>query len=171
MAKKKAKKIDINKNVNTDDEKLVVKFIVILIIISLIAVGFYFISKNIVKNRDDNIVESNVKISYDKVNVGMIFNRPYDEYFVMVYDSSDNDAMIYSSLISKYSQKEDSLKIYYCDLSNKLNKEFVSSDGTTNSNAKSVSEFKFGQVTLIKVRNGKIVSYIENIDTIKSALK
>ena len=101
----------------------------------------------------------------------MIFNRPYDEYFVMVYDSSDNDAMIYSSLISKYSQKEDSLKIYYCDLSNKLNKEFVSSDGTTNSNAKSVSEFKFGQVTLIKVRNGKIVSYIENIDTIKSALK
>ncbi len=171
MAKKKAKKIDINKNVNTDDEKLVVKFIVVLIIISLIAVGFYFISKNIVKNRDDNIVESNVTISYDKVNVGMIFNRPYDEYFVMVYDSSDNDAMIYSSLISKYSQKEDSLKIYYCDLSNKLNKEFVSSDGTTNSNAKSVSEFKFGQVTLIKVRNGKIVSYIENIDTIKSALK
>lgn len=171
MAKKKAKKIDINKNVNTDDEKLVVKFIVVLIIISLIAVGFYFISKNIVKNRDDNIVESNVTISYDKVNVGMILNRPYDEYFVMVYDSSDNDAMIYSSLISKYSQKEDSLKIYYCDLSNKLNKEFVSSDGTTNSNAKSVSEFKFGQVTLIKVRNGKIVSYIENIDTIKSALK
>lgn len=171
MAKKKAKKIDINKNLNTDDEKLVVKFIVVLIIISLIAVGFYFISKNIVKNRDDNIVESNVTISYDKVNVGMIFNRPYDEYFVMVYDSSDNDAMIYSSLISKYSQKEDSLKIYYCDLSNKLNKEFVSSDGTTNSNAKSVSEFKFGQVTLIKVRNGKIVSYIENIDTIKSALK
>lgn len=171
MAKKKAKKIDINKNVNTDDEKLVVKFIVVLIIVSLIAVGFYFISKNIVKNRDDNIVESNVTISYDKVNVGMIFNRPYDEYFVMVYDSSDNDAMIYSSLISKYSQKEDSLKIYYCDLSNKLNKEFVSSDGTTNSNAKSVSEFKFGQVTLIKVRNGKIVSYIENIDTIKSALK
>lgn len=171
MAKKKAKKIDINKNVNTDDEKLVVKFIVVLIIISLIAVGFYFISKNIVKNRDDNIVESNVTIAYDKVNVGMIFNRPYDEYFVMVYDSSDNDAMIYSSLISKYSQKEDSLKIYYCDLSNKLNKEFVSSDGTTNSNAKSVSEFKFGQVTLIKVRNGKIVSYIENIDTIKSALK
>ena len=171
MAKKKAKKIDINKNVNTDDEKLVVKFIVVLIIISLIAVGFYFISRNIVKNRDDNIVESNVTISYDKVNVGMIFNRPYDEYFVMVYDSSDNDAMIYSSLISKYSQKEDSLKIYYCDLSNKLNKEFVSSDGTTNSNAKSVSEFKFGQVTLIKVRNGKIVSYIENIDTIKSALK
>lgn len=171
MAKKKAKKIDINKNVNTDDEKLVVKFIVVLIIISLIAVGFYFISKNIVKNRDDNIVESNVTISYDKVNVGMIFNRPYDGYFVMVYDSSDNDAMIYSSLISKYSQKEDSLKIYYCDLSNKLNKEFVSSDGTTNSNAKSVSEFKFGQVTLIKVRNGKIVSYIENIDTIKSALK
>lgn len=171
MAKKKAKKIDINKNVNTDDEKLVVKFIVVLIIISLVAVVFYFISKNIVKNRDDNIVESNVTISYDKVNVGMIFNRPYDEYFVMVYDSSDNDAMIYSSLISKYSQKEDSLKIYYCDLSNKLNKEFVSSDGTTNSNAKSVSEFKFGQVTLIKVRNGKIVSYIENIDTIKSALK
>lgn len=171
MAKKKAKKIDINKNVNTDDEKLVVKFIVVLIIISLIAVGFYFISKNIVKNRDDNIVESNVTISYDKVNVGMIFNRPYDEYFVMVYDSSNNNAMIYSSLISKYSQKEDSLKIYYCDLSNKLNKEFVSSDGTTNSNAKSVSEFKFGQVTLIKVRNGKIVSYIENIDTIKSALK
>lgn len=171
MAKKKVKKNDINKNVNTDDEKLVVKFIVVLIIISLIAVGFYFISKNIVKNRDDNTTESNVTISYDKVNVGMIFNRPYDEYFVMVYDSTDNDAMIYSSLISKYSQKEDSLKIYYCDLSNKLNKEFVSSDGTTNSNAKSVSEFKFGQVTLIKVRNGKIVSYIENIDTIKNTLK
>ena len=101
----------------------------------------------------------------------MIFNRPYDEYYVIAYDSTLDDAMYYSTLITNYSKKEDAIKIYYCDLSKKVNESYKAKDGNGNSKATSVQELSFGDVTLLKIRNKKIVNYIENIDQIKSALK
>ena len=101
----------------------------------------------------------------------MIFNRPYDEYYVIAYDSTIDDAMVYSTLITNYTKKENSIKIYYCDLNKIVNKDYKSKDGKSNPNASSVQELSFNEVTLLKIRNKKVVNYIDNIDQIKSTLK
>ena len=68
---------------------------------------------------------------------------------------------------------KDSLKIYYCDLGNKLNRDYynVNNDNKSNPNAKSIKELDLGDLTLIKVEKGKITKYIEKYDSIKNELK
>lgn len=172
MKKNEKKLYKSNKNVSDADYDIK-KFLIILIILIVVVVGLYFLSNAIVNKRDNkkSNVNTNITISYDTLNVGMIFNRPYDEYYVIAYDSTIDDAMYYSTLITNYSKKEDAIKIYYCDLSKKVNESYKAKDGSGNSKATSVQELSFGDVTLLKIRNKKIVNYIENIDQIKSALK
>ena len=172
MKKNEKKLYKSNKNVSDADYDIK-KFLIILTILIVVVVGLYFLSNAIVNKRDnkESNVNTNITISYDTLNVGMIFNRPYDEYYVIAYDSTLDDAMYYSTLITNYSKKEDAIKIYYCDLSKKVNESYKAKDGSGNSKASSVQELSFGDVTLLKIRNKKIVNYIENIDQIKSALK
>ena len=59
-------------------------------------------------------------------------------------------------------------KIYQLDLNDGFNKKYKSE--TSNPDAKSINELKFGKLTLIKVKNGNIVKYIENKDDIRSEL-
>ena len=171
--KKNEKKLYKHNKVTNEADYDIKKFLIILIVLVIFVVGFYFLSKIIVNKRDkaESNTNTNVTISYDTLNVGMIFNRPYDEYYVIAYDSTLDDAMYYSTLITNYSKKEDAIKIYYCDLSKKVNESYKAKDGSGNSKATSVQELSFGDVTLLKIRNKKIVNYIENIDQIKSTLK
>ena len=170
---KKNNKINkvVKHNMNNLDNEIY-RFIVIFFIIALVVIGLYFLSKGIVskRNSSENTVET-IEIAYDKLNVGMIFNRPYDEYYVIAYDSTIDDAMVYSTLITNYTKKENSIKIYYCDLNKIVNKEYKSKDGKSNPNASSVQELSFNEVTLLKIRNKKVVNYIDNIDQIKRTLK
>ena len=103
----------------------------------------------------------------------MLLNRPEKEYYVLIYDKEDSDAVLYSSTMNSYSSKKDGLKIYYCDLGNKLNREYynINNDNKSNPNAKSIKELDLGDLTLIKVEKGKITKYIEKYDSIKNELK
>ena len=170
MSNKKTKKNNIN--VASDADIDVFRFLIILVVICALVIGLYFLSKSLVNKRTNNETNTNtnVKIDYDLTSVGTIFNRPYNEYYVMAYDGTDDDAMYYSALITKYKKKDNALKIYYCDLNNDLNKEYKSESGKGNKDAKNVSELSFGKVTLIKVKNGSITNYIEDIEKIKNIL-
>ncbi len=171
---KKVKKVKRKQNdVQVGTENDVKKFFIILVIITFAVVGLYFLTNKIVEKResDNNTTNTNITISYDTLNVGMIFNRPYDEYYVIAYDSTVSDAMYYSALITNYSKKDDAIKIFYCDLNKSLNESYKSKDGTSNPKATSVKELSFNVLTLLKIRNKKIVSYIEDVEKIKNALK
>lgn len=172
MKKNEKKLYKSNKNVSDADYDIK-KFLIILTILIVVVVGLYFLSNAIVNKRDnkESNVNTNITISYDALNVGMIFNRPYDEYYVIAYDSTIDDAIVYSTLITNYTKKENSIKIYYCDLNKIVNKDYKSKDGKSNPNASSVQELSFNEVTLLKIRNKKVVNYIDNIDQIKSTLK
>ena len=53
-------------------------------------------------------------------------------------------------------------------MGNFLNADYyVGSDGESNPDAQNISEFAFGDLTLIKVENGKITKYLEDVDAIK----
>ncbi|MGN1378799.1 MAG: hypothetical protein ACI4XR_00135 [Bacilli bacterium] len=160
-----------NKNTDTIDNEIV-RFIIIFFIIAVVVIGLYFLSKSIVdkRNSDNNTTET-IEIAYDKLNVGMIFNRPYDEYYVMIYDSNIEQAVYYSTILTKYKNTDNSIKIYYCDLSEKVNSVYYSETENGNTNASNINELSFGNLTLIKIKNGKIALYLEDIEDIKKELK
>ena len=171
----KDKKKDLIKNQKdvNDNELEIRHFFIILFIVLIIAVGLYFISKAVVDKRKANNNETNTvkgQIDYDIVSVGTILNRPYNDYYVLVYDSEDTNALYYSNLYSKYASKEDSLKIYYCDLNNILNKDYVSEDGEGNPYARSTEDFSFGKITLLRIINGYVYSYMDDLEEIANVL-
>lgn len=162
-----------NKKMLSDEQVEVRRFIIILVVTIAIIVGLYFLSNSVVnkrKNADSDTETKEVEIAYDKASVGTILNRPYEEYYVMVYDSNDTKAQYYSSLITNY-QNQDALKIYFVDLANPRNASFVAKNGTSNPNVTTdVTEFAFGPLTLVYVYNGTVYGYYEDLEEIKYEL-
>ena len=169
---KNIKKVDIDKY-TSEESKEVKRFIIILLSIIVLVLAVYGITRLVNKdknNNDDRTVTAG-SIDYDKVSVGTLFNRADSEYYVIVYDGEAPNAIYYSALMNKYMDKEKSNKVYFCDLSNELNKKYyVGEDKDSNSNATTSSELAFKDLTLIKIKNGKIVKYLETLDTIKTEL-
>ena len=182
MAKKKVKLNDkVNtknkKGINidkyeTDEAKEVKRFVFILLGIIIIVLACYGITK-IVKDKktidNEETVTAGV-IDYDKVSVGTILNRNINEYYVIVYNQKDENVMYYSAIVTKYLKNDKAKKVFFCDLDNELNAKFYSKDKDSNPKAKDASEFSFKDLTLIKVKNGKVDKYIEDLDTIKAEL-
>lgn len=187
MAKIKAKKTEneIKSNVKkkkfkepkirTEEGETLHRLIIIFIVIILVVILVYVISALISKeNKNDNTNTTNTsteaKIDYDKVSVGMILNRnQYNKYYVMVYDADSINAIYYSTLITQYNAKEEHDKLFFCDLSNPLNKDYAKEE--SNPKAQKTEDFAFGEVTLLQIQNGKITRYIEDIETIEEILQ
>lgn len=169
---KNIKKVDIDKY-TSEESKEVKRFIIILLSIIVLVLAVYGITRLVNKdedNNDDRTVTAG-SIDYDKVSVGTLFNRADSEYYVIVYDGEAPNAIYYSALMNKYMDKEKSNKVYFCDLSNELNKKYyVGEDKDSNPDATTSSELAFKDLTLIKIKNGKIVKYLETLDTIKTEL-
>lgn len=169
--KKSVKKIKEEKY-KSEEQQEIIRFIKILIIVVLFILAIYFVTrifvkKDLINNEEETAV---TEISYSKMVFGTMLNRPYEEYYVFAFSSEDNKANYYNALADKYSNNEESSYIYYIDLEDSMNKAFIAEDGKTNPDAKTVNDLQVGAVTLIKVKDGKIAKYIENIDDIKSEL-
>ncbi len=179
MMSRKARRMNKGLSVATEDEMDIKSFIIILVVIVLIIVGIYFVTSHIQKKNEVEELEVTAgEIDYEITSVGTILNRPYDEYYVLVYDSKDSAAVKYSGLMARYSEKsnlglKDYIKIYYCDLDNALNKPYynVNNDNKSNPKATKVQDFDFGDLTLLKIKDGKITNYIEDYKTIQEKLK
>ena len=156
----------------SDTQMEIRRLIIIAIITVILVIGVYFLSVLVVDKRNTNTTEeeTTAEISYSKITVGMILNRPYDNYYVIVYDSNSNFATYYDSVASSYSYSDNAKKIYTIDLGNELNKNYVSESGTTNTKAKKITDLEFGEVSLVEVKNGSITSITDGIDNIKTKL-
>lgn len=175
---KSLKYVEKNLKGATEDENLIRNFIILVVVIAIIIGIVYFAAEFFKKEPKYEREVTAGSINYDKLSVGMILNRPYDEYYVLVYDSTSPEAIKYSTIMSMYinAEEEDSknhIKIYYCDLDNDLNKSYynVGNDNESNPNAKKIEDFDFGDLTLIKIKKGKVVEYVEDYKTIQEKLK
>ena len=72
-----------------------------------------------------------------------------------MYNSEDLNAVYYSTIASKYSQKEGALKIYYANLDNELNQKYVEAE-KENLKPVNIKDFRVSNLALIKVKNGKV---------------
>lgn len=159
-------------NFKTEEQKEIMKFLILLVVIVVCVVGVYFFTRAFVTKdlKEDKTEETTpAAINYNVTIVGSLLNRPYDEYYVLAYDSESVSINKYQGVYSTYTNKEKAIKMYYIDLGNALNSSYYSED-ETNPNAQSIDELKLGDFTLIKVKNGKIVKYIEDFDSVKKEL-
>ena len=161
-----------NKKIMSEEQQEIFRFLSLLVIVVLFIVGVYFatrifVKKDIATNNEETAVTN---INYNKVVFGTMFDKDLEEYYVYAFDSENTKANYYGSLADKYSSNENSLNIYHIDLNDSMNRQFVSKDKKTNPDAKTVEELKVGEVTLIKIANGEIVKYLENVDDIKKEL-
>ena len=167
--KKQKKKV----SYQTEEQKEMIHFLIVLGVIIVFVVGVYIFSKMFIL--DKSLFEVNYTtgaINSERAVVGTIFNRPEKDYYVMVYDESSNQAVYYSALSSNYVKKQDgALPVYHVDLNHKWNQSYyVGKDGQSNSKATKVSELKFKDLTLITISNGKISKYLGDEESIKKEL-
>lgn len=161
MKKKKLKSI----NYESNDTKEIKSLIIITIVVIAIAVGLFFLT-NYLNNKKAN---SNINIDYDTCIVGNMFNRPYNEYYVFLYSSTDKNASTYKGLITSYKDKDDALKVYYIDMNDKFNSAYLSE--TSNKKPTESSEVKINESALILIKDGKVEKYYESLEDYKNALK
>lgn len=173
MEKKKTKNKSVI-NYKTEEQKEIIRLFVIIFVIIVLVVGIYFLTRIFVTKdlKNDKTEETPVaSINYDVTIIGELFNRPYTEYYALVYDSTSVSANKYQAVYSSYATKEekDKTKLYYIDLSNVMNESYYSEE-ESNPKATNLSELKLGDFTLIKIKKGKIVKYLEDYDAIRTEL-
>lgn len=174
MEKKEKKIKKVNKIKYETSEQHEVKSFLVVVLVVLVAVGLtylatrMFVSKDLF-TKDDNEEAASVEVNYDVAIVGNILNRPYDEYYVVVYDSRGDYAADMTSVVSEYTNKAKHLHVYTVDLANALNVKYYN---PTNINLKvsKVSDFRFGDVSLLKVKKGKVNNAWSDIKKIKKEL-
>lgn len=172
MEKKKEKEVVKSKKVNknkvtyrTSEQDEMIKFVIVILVVLLCVGGIYlftraFVTKDLFK--DDTNTAETVKegtVNYDVAIMGQLLNRPYKQYYAVIYDSTGDYAYDMYSLVTSYTALKEHKHIYTIDLSNELNKAYYDVENV-NTKAKTVAEMKVGDITLVKVKDGKIEKII-----------
>ena len=132
----------------------------------LLLVGMYFLTTAIL-NQDtpeEKITEN--AIQYNEILAGESFNQGDGEYYVIYYDSSNEYSTI-SSLISSYQLNNSDTKLYSVDLSNGMNKKYITDGDIVTDNA---SSLRVKDTTLIKFNDSEVSEVITDVNEIKRVL-
>lgn len=172
MGKKKNKGTKIKFETSTQTE--VKSFLIVVLVVILCVGGIYLITKLFVNKDSSKEAEEpaavETTVNYDVAIVGNIMNRPYDIYYVAVYSSEGDYSSDMNTLVVSYSNLAKHHHIYTVDLANSLNKDYYDPENE-NVKAKGVDDFKFGDLTLIKIEKGKVTKYITDYTKMESELK
>ena len=131
----------------------------------------------IIASKDNNTTSSNDSgnvsnlIDPTVAIVGTMLKKGTGTYYVLLYDTTKEDASTYASLLSSYSNTKNAITTYTVDLSNPLNSKYIATDDKTNPTASNLADLRFGAVTLLKVKDNKITNAYETVEKIKSEWK
>jgi len=168
MGKEKKKKNNKKYKVNyvTDEEKEIRRFVIVLLVVIVAVGGIYlltraFVTKDLFTKKGNDTKEvTEGKVNYDVAMIGDMLNRPYKKYYVVIYDTTNDD---YSSdmysLVYNYGLLKKDKHLYTVDLSNSLNKSYYDAK-KVNTKATTLKDLKVGDITLLEVTDGKISKYI-----------
>lgn len=142
--------------------------LLIVFILSYFIIGFFY-TKEIDFNKDKKETKDEINIDNNTIMLGQMFDQSEKEYYVLIYDVTDENSSI-STWESTYSSQENALKLYKVDSSKKFNSKYIVKDNS-NKSAKDLTSLKIISPTLIKVSNKQITEYIEGEDEIVNKLK
>lgn len=157
-----------------DEDKAVRNFIIIFIVVILLVIGVYFFTKSVVnkdnENQNNEVETKEIEVDNSVAIVGTMLQKVDSNYYVILYKSDDSKVSEYKSLETKYNAKKDKLPLYTVDLSNGLNAKYYDKDNT-NLTASNLNDLRFGDITVIEVKDGKIVKSYNDVDKIKNVWK
>lgn len=138
-----------------------------VVITLLVVLGVFLIFYLITILINDNNRRLNTKepekeeatIDYKEILGDNTFTMSPSEYYVLFYDFEGPEAVYYDYLFDQYSNGENQY-IYKVDLGKKFNEKFIAED-KTNKKAKKAGNLKVKDATLIKIKKGKNVKYVE----------
>ena len=108
-------------------------------------------------------------IQYDEILAGSIFNAGSKDYYVLIYDFDGVDNDWADIIVRFYRNSEDSKPLYTVNLGNHFNQHVIGD--TSNSNARNASELSITGTTLINIKDGRIIYYIEGLEEINEHLE
>lgn len=161
MTNKNSKRIKKEK-IQTEEQVEAIRFVRILLILIVIVLGVYFftrlfVTKDLFDKDSGETKTIKGEINYNKTLIGNMFNKSDNDYYVILYNTEDINAIYYSGLITNYQKNEKALKVYFADLSNPLNEKYAAKEDTkVNVNTTDFDKFRVGDLALIKISNGKI---------------
>ena len=150
-------------------DKLFVVFCIVLFFLAFYFLTLYITHKNSEPNKSDSdAVETN--FSYDEILLGRSLSMDKDEYYVIFYDSSDEEvSSTCSELVSTYRANTGNT-LYFVDMHDGFNSSH-STDGESNKNPSSASELSINGPTVIKISNKQVVDYVEGLNEVSEYLK
>lgn len=175
MAKKESKKVKKNKKVvgstpahyNEDVVKMVKIGVIVLLCFALI----YFVTAIIngeIFGKEEEAPE--VEIQKVEILMGETFEKKDSEYMIIYYDFDDRIySSLYSMLVENYNAYNQDIPMYKVDLSTNFSKKYVAGEEeSSNTSPTALSNLKVKGATLIRIKDKKVVKYIEGKDNIKS---
>lgn len=108
---------------------------------------------------------SDAIINYDELLLGSVFEKGNGTYYVYLDNLTEITNVQTYNKVSNY--KGDT-PLYFVNMQSSFNSKYISE--ASNKNAKNASELKITVPTLLKISNGKIVSYLDTLDSITGEL-
>ena len=169
MAKKKQIKNKKKNETQVVSGNEMINLIKIILIVCAVLLVFYFITVLVNKKDKETYTENtNATIQYNKILVGQILNRTETDYYVLVEKENDQYIDLYNYYLSNYIGENKKFKYYTVDLSDVFNGNHIGEQTLLTGN---VSEFKFVNSTLLRVKNGSIIESYDTRDSIVSYLE
>ena len=142
------------------------KTIIIILVAVILLVGMYFLTTLILSRdvEEEKITENTIQ--YDEILAGSSFGQSEDEYYVIYYDST-NEYSTVSSLVSSYQLNGGDIKLYSVDLSNGMNKKYITDGDIVTSDA---SSLRVKENTLLKFEDGEVSETITDLSEIMEIL-
>lgn len=171
---KKIKKIDKKIKYQTSEQAEFKSFLLVFLVVAVLVAALYvftraFVTKDLfTSDTTDEEIQAGV-VNYDVTSMGQILNRPYDEYYVAIYDSEGDYSSDMYLMVYNYSAKDEHLHIYTVDLNNYLNSSYYDPENE-NTKAKELEDIKLGDITLLKIKDGKISKYIVDFSKMEKEL-
>ena len=163
------------RNYNDEEEKnFVSRFVMTigLVLVALVALYLFvgiFITKSISFGKKDN--EETTEVASDKTTIlaSQIFDQKEDEYYVLVYDTTDEVHNI-EQFLNLYKTKSGSLPVYKVDSSKKFNSNYIVTEDS-NKNPESINDLRIIVPSLIKISSKHVSEYTEGFEEVKNVFK
>lgn len=154
-------------------EENLLHYVKVATIIIVLFALFYFVTFLITRDKTEKEESEEKKdsgFSYTEIMAGRSFSMDDGEYYVLFYDSSDEDnGPTYRSLAINYRNKEGAIPIYTVDMNKGLNKSYAADE--SNTNPTSAAELKINGPTLIHFKDGSVSEYVEGKDQVVGYLE
>ena len=107
-------------------------------------------------------------VDYETATIGTVFDKYEEEYYVVFDEFSKKPNKYLDSILDAYNNDEEALRVYKVDMSYGINDQYKSTK--SNKKASKSEDLRINGATLMKIKDGKNVLYLDDLDKIASEL-